>query len=262
MAPQAFDRSALLPYLPRLLVHWLADDPIDLARAGRDVVFVDISGFTKLSEKLAKSGRMGAEELAEAIGSCFARLLAIAYGNGGGLLKFGGDALLLFFTGTDHALKGARAAAGMRRDAPRDRQARDLGRRVQLGCSVGLQSGVFHLFLVGGSHREFIDHGAGGDADGCDGGGGRGRRDPREPRRPRRCLPPRSSATRGPGFLLRGGFGGLTARAVSRSPAAPGELIVRRASREASRGTCGRGRAPPSTAGSWWVHRLRRDRTG
>ncbi len=130
MAPQAFDRSVLLPYLPRLLVHWLADDPESTWRElDGTVVFVDISGFTKLSEKLAKSGRMGAEELAEAIGSCFARLLAVAYGNGGGLMKFGGDALLLLFTGTDHALKGARAAAGMRRDAPRDRPVGDLGRQ-------------------------------------------------------------------------------------------------------------------------------------
>jgi class 3 adenylate cyclase len=103
--PQALDRSALLPYLPRLLVQWLADEPDATFRELEGtVVFVDISGFTKLSERLAKSGRMGAEELAEAIGSCFARLLAVAYGNGGGLLKFGGDALLLLFTGTDHAL--------------------------------------------------------------------------------------------------------------------------------------------------------------
>ena len=185
--PQALDRSALLPYLPRLLVQWLADEPDTTSRELEGtVVFVDISGFTKLSERLAKSGRMGAEELAEAIGSCFARLLAVAYGNGGGLLKFGGDALLLLFTGTDHALKGARAAVGMRRALREIGKLETSGGRVQLRMSVGLHSGVFHLFLVGGSHREFIDYRPGRHADRGDGRHGRGRRDPREPgdRRP------------------------------------------------------------------------------
>jgi len=160
--PQALDRSALLPYLPRLLVQWLADEPDATFRELEGtVVFVDISGFTKLSERLAKSGRMGAEELAEAIGSCFARLLAVAHGNGGGLLKFGGDALLLLFTGTDHALKGARAAVGMRRALREIGKLETSGGRVQLRMSVGLHSGTFHLFLVGGSHREFMITGPG-----------------------------------------------------------------------------------------------------
>ena len=33
----------------------------------------------------------------------FAALLAVAYAQGGGLLKFGGDALLLLYEGDDHA---------------------------------------------------------------------------------------------------------------------------------------------------------------
>ena len=43
------------------------------------MVFVDISGFTKLSEKLAKLGKVGAEEIADAIDTCFADLLEVAY---------------------------------------------------------------------------------------------------------------------------------------------------------------------------------------
>jgi hypothetical protein len=47
-------RSSLQPYLPRLTLQWLAEDPKALHRAvNGSVVFVDISGFTKLSEKLA-----------------------------------------------------------------------------------------------------------------------------------------------------------------------------------------------------------------
>ena len=36
------------------------------------VAFVDLSGFTRLSERLAKLGREGAEHLVEAIGATFA----------------------------------------------------------------------------------------------------------------------------------------------------------------------------------------------
>ena len=73
-------RGSLQPYLPRLTLEWLANDPSALHRAvDGSVVFVDISGFTKLSEKLAKLGRVGAEEMADAINTCFADLLGVAY---------------------------------------------------------------------------------------------------------------------------------------------------------------------------------------
>jgi class 3 adenylate cyclase/tetratricopeptide (TPR) repeat protein len=117
---------------------------------------VDISGFTNLSEKLAKRGKVGAEELTDAIGACFTRLLAVAYGNGGGLVKFGGDALLLLFDGPDHALKACRAAIGMRRALREIGALHTAGGKVTLRMSVGVHSGEFHFFLVGESHRELI----------------------------------------------------------------------------------------------------------
>jgi class 3 adenylate cyclase len=59
----------------------------------------------------------GAEEMADAINSCFADLLQVAYSSDGSLLKFGGDALLILFAGErpeDHAARAARAAGAMR----------------------------------------------------------------------------------------------------------------------------------------------------
>ena len=61
MASERTVRSSLQPYLPRLTLQWLAQTPTDLHQAvDGSVVFVDISGFTKLSEKLAKFGKVGA----------------------------------------------------------------------------------------------------------------------------------------------------------------------------------------------------------
>ena len=79
------------------------------------VVFVDISGFTKLSEKLAKVGKEGAEQVTDAIEACFTDLLSVAYANDGSLIKFGGDALLLLFEGDDHVANACRSAVWMRR---------------------------------------------------------------------------------------------------------------------------------------------------
>ena len=45
--------------------------------------FVDISGFTALSERLARRGRIGAEELTEVLNHVFGRMLGIAYDKGG-----------------------------------------------------------------------------------------------------------------------------------------------------------------------------------
>ncbi len=158
MSDRILEKSgALSPYLPRLTTQWLAETPTTtLLELDGTIVFVDISGFTKLSERLARHGKEGAEQVTEAIERCFAALLAIAYSNGGGLIKFGGDALLLLFEGEDHTVRAARSAVLMRRTL------RDVGRielpgvKLQLGMSVGMHTGTYHFFLVGGSHRELI----------------------------------------------------------------------------------------------------------
>lgn len=153
-------KSSLQPYLPRLTLQWLAEDPTALHRAvDGSVVFVDISGFTKLSEKLAKLGRIGAEEMADAINTCFADLLGKAYEEDGMLLKFGGDALMLLFAADDpekHAARAARAAHGMRTRLRTVGKLDTAGGKVNLRMSVGVHSGTFDFFLVGGSHRELI----------------------------------------------------------------------------------------------------------
>src|SRR5919199_2344913 len=154
---QAVDAALVTPYVPRLLLPRLAERPDDLAEEIEGtVVFVDISGFTKLSERLARKGRVGAEELTEAIESCFTGLLALAYANGGSLIKFGGDALLLFFSGEHHAPRACRAAVWMRRTLREIGKLETSGGRVTLRMSVGVHTGRFHFFLVGGSHRELM----------------------------------------------------------------------------------------------------------
>jgi class 3 adenylate cyclase len=106
------DQEAVLsPYVPRLALDWLAEAPDQRVRLLEGTLaFIDISGFTRLTETLAARGKAGAEELTGFLDVTFAELLAIAYANGGELIKWGGDAVLVWFTGEAHAKRAIDAA--------------------------------------------------------------------------------------------------------------------------------------------------------
>ncbi|NNC91920.1 MAG: hypothetical protein HKN80_05460, partial [Acidimicrobiia bacterium] len=108
------DDAKYEPYIPRLLHAW-PEAKRHQSLPGT-MVFVDISGFTAMSERLARFGKLGAEEVVGVLNNTFSALIITAGTYGGDLLKFGGDALLLWFSGDDHLLRGAAAAAAMRNE--------------------------------------------------------------------------------------------------------------------------------------------------
>jgi class 3 adenylate cyclase/tetratricopeptide (TPR) repeat protein len=149
--------AALIPYLPRITLDWLRDAPSERHRAlNGTMAFVDISGFTAMSERLAPKGRLGAEEVTDVMSATFGRLLAVAYELGGGLLKLGGDALLLFFAGDGHAARACAAAWGMRDSLDALGPLETSVGPVELKMHVGIHGGDFDFFLVGSRHRELI----------------------------------------------------------------------------------------------------------
>src|SRR4029077_11180493 len=79
-----------------------------------------------------------------------------AYDWGAGLLKWGGDALLLFFDGPLHAERAARAAWEMQRTIDRVGRLRVSGGTVVLRMSIGISTGAFDFFTVGSVHRELL----------------------------------------------------------------------------------------------------------
>lgn len=147
----------LTSYIPRLIAEWERAAPEAAVRLiDGTLVLVDVSGFTAMSERLARKGKVGAEEVTEVMNTSFTRLLASAYDEGGYLLKFGGDALLLFFSGDAHALRGCRAAFRMRQELRQVGRFHTSAGFVSLRMSVGVHSGEVAFFLAGGSHRELI----------------------------------------------------------------------------------------------------------
>lgn len=152
----------LTPYVPRVVLQWAEDYPDARYRSLEgSLAFCDLSGFTAMSEKLAVLGRLGAEELADVLNLLFAALLDDAASYGGSLLKYGGDAVLLFFEGDDHAARAAAAVHTMRATLRRLGRVKTSRGYVRVRMSVGVHTGAFDFFLVGSSHRELIVTGPG-----------------------------------------------------------------------------------------------------
>ena len=126
----------LNPYVPRLLIELAAGSrPDDLYREVEgSLAFVDISGFTQLTERLARKGRVGAEEMSDILNVTFADLLAVAYNDGAGLVKWGGDAVLLLFQGDGPC---AARLSGRRPDAHEAAQDRPHRHRRRDGSRCG-----------------------------------------------------------------------------------------------------------------------------
>lgn len=61
------------------------------------VMFADVSGFTKLSEAMAKHGPEGAEYLTKHLNSYFSQMVKIIASEGGDIFKFAGDAMIVLW---------------------------------------------------------------------------------------------------------------------------------------------------------------------
>jgi class 3 adenylate cyclase/tetratricopeptide (TPR) repeat protein len=142
--------------VPRVALAWDAEVPGARWQV-RDATlcFADVSGFTALSERLARRGRIGAEELTTFLDGAFGAMLDLAWRRGASLLAFGGDALLLLFEGDGHPAQAVSAAVECRGALRAATAAASMG-RLRIGMSVGVHSGPVHLWRVGRSHDQLL----------------------------------------------------------------------------------------------------------
>jgi len=151
LAPAA---ARLRPYVARLALAWPPDAELPCATVvDGTLAFVDISGFTALTEALSRNGKAGAEELTALLDSTFAGLLEIAFELDAELVKWGGDAVLLLYTGPRHAVRAVVGARRMQRLIARTGKLKTSVGTARLRMSIGIHTGDFPLFLVGESHR-------------------------------------------------------------------------------------------------------------
>src|SRR6476469_8016102 len=96
------------PYLPRFVVDWSSDETTRVREIEGTLVSVDLSGFTRLSERLQATGRAGAEALVLAVSRRYPGLIGIAGRQPGVVPRSRGDALPLFCAHDGHEERACR----------------------------------------------------------------------------------------------------------------------------------------------------------
>ncbi|MGH2465413.1 MAG: AAA family ATPase, partial [Candidatus Limnocylindrales bacterium] len=148
------DDLQVLPYVPRLAVGWLAEEPDRRhRRVDGSLLFADISGFTRLSERLAAGGRSGAEEVTLIVGRVMTALVDEIEERGGDVLLFAGDALVVLFEGNQTQARAVRTAAAIRQWFAQAGSVPTTVGRVLLRVSIGIASGPVDLVLAGDVQR-------------------------------------------------------------------------------------------------------------
>ncbi|HEU4325388.1 MAG TPA: adenylate/guanylate cyclase domain-containing protein [Roseiflexaceae bacterium] len=148
-------RYTITTYLPRLLVAQLLHERQEspwLRWVDGSLLFADLSGSTALAERLSRIGREGTERVTEFLNDIFTTLIEIVQSFGGDLVAFGGDALLVLFTGRRHPRTAVRAAMALL-DALRGyvRSVPGVG-EFPMHLHIGVESGPVAFVSAGQAH--------------------------------------------------------------------------------------------------------------
>jgi class 3 adenylate cyclase/predicted ATPase len=157
--------GGVMPYLPRNLIrNELAHLKQPPALAGGEflhgtLLFSDVSGFTAMSEKLSTLGREGAEQVTDIINRYFSAMLTIIFAHGGDVFKFGGDALLVFFSdvGMPGSVAALQAAWRMQEAMAEFAEVKTSLGTFPLRMKIGLNAGpIFTARLGTATDRQFL----------------------------------------------------------------------------------------------------------
>eukprot|EP00051_Salpingoeca_urceolata_P017513 m.239250 g.239250 ORF g.239250 m.239250 type:complete len:1130 (+) comp18976_c1_seq7:2013-5402(+) len=143
---------------------WADDVPFGALKTG-SVLFADASGFTRLTERLAKKGRKGVEELCQILNSFFTILVDIVHDYGGDIIKFAGDAVCVtWFIGKKPgdsktieatAIAAAQCATEIHRKLHGYVALGDCEEPVTLTLHMGIGSGQLTCVHVGGVFKRW-----------------------------------------------------------------------------------------------------------
>jgi class 3 adenylate cyclase/tetratricopeptide (TPR) repeat protein len=130
-------------------------EDIDMVRKGQQLfsgslLFVDITGFTELSEKLSRQGKAGTEELTDLLNSYFDRLLGIVREHSGVVLGFAGDSVTVRFGDPDVSFSCARDLMLGIRDF---RSVSTSQGEFSLGAKIVVANGQWQEFVVGDARK-------------------------------------------------------------------------------------------------------------
>lgn len=153
-------RASLSKFIPRILFP-LIKDRKDFCVLKGCVLFADLAGFTNLTENLTSIGKEGAEELTKILNSFFERMIDIILESGGDVVRFGGDAMTIFFPFS--AEKALKTSLILQKECLNFQNVHTKAGNFSLGMKIGVSYGDVTLGIVGNKETGF-DYFASGDA--------------------------------------------------------------------------------------------------
>ena len=145
--------DTLRSYIPEILQKRIAVDPTPPNKPFGEnyqaaVLFVDISGFTALTEQFAAKGPSGAEDISAMLNDFYGQWINIIKSYGGDIIKFAGDGLLVIWQ-YDHLEKATLLAAQTALEARKKLENFHVGDRT-LSTRIALGTGSIALTGLGG----------------------------------------------------------------------------------------------------------------
>ena len=114
------------------------------------VLFVDISGFTALTELLAQKGAIGVEELTTHLNAYFGQLIELIIAHKGDIFKFAGDAMLAIWPAESMSLYLATYCAAQCALAILNDLGKYQAANTELRLHMGIGAGKLQEFYIGG----------------------------------------------------------------------------------------------------------------
>ena len=150
-------------YVPDFIVRQVIAAPYSYRegweeRMNAALLFADVSGFTAMSESLARLGKEGAEELTRVLNAYFTTMIDLVRGYGGQVIKFGGDAITCQFTnGPTGILRACACALAMQEKMAGFRAMETRGGVFELRMKIGISAGSV-LFLSVGDQQKGLEY--------------------------------------------------------------------------------------------------------
>ncbi|MFT5167162.1 MAG: tetratricopeptide (TPR) repeat protein/class 3 adenylate cyclase [Saprospiraceae bacterium] len=127
-------------------------------------MFIDISGFTPLTQSLMKEGNAGAEKLSQSLNQIFSPMVALVYSHNGFIPYFAGDAFTAVFPKKESSISPEEflfAAQQIRDLFSKEKLKKTVLDGFEIGIKVGLSYGQVDWGIVGKERKGFYFRGRG-----------------------------------------------------------------------------------------------------
>ncbi len=124
-------------------------------------IFIDLSGFTPLTETLMKEGNEGAEELSNSLNNIFEPMVRVVYQNRGFIPYFAGDAFTGVFEHTKDPVEIIQTACQLRELFVQEGIKKTRFGDFEIGIKIGISFGEVRWGIVGRQLNAFYFRGPG-----------------------------------------------------------------------------------------------------